>query len=204
MWGPPRSRPRGDAFSATKTFPGFFFLREKKQELVQSGKRGETTLLLPLGCSVLCFVHTHGERRKGKAKRMHWLIGYAAKANCRGQQPFPAAEKAGLSLAQLRRRLCAGFFQCLKGEGGSSSFFLSLFSPLSLPIPIPPDSLHSHPKICDDGGLKSRERLIISLIITSITYNYSKTSLIRINWEENQFKFLTSWQITFKLRFYCF
>lgn len=31
MWGPPRSRPRGDTSSATKTFPLFFFFFKRKE-----------------------------------------------------------------------------------------------------------------------------------------------------------------------------
>lgn len=124
----------------------FFFLREKKQELVQNGKRRETTLLLPLGCSVLCFVCTHGERGKGKAKKMHWLIGYAAKASCRGKQPFPAAEGAGLSLAQ-EEAVC--WLLPVLEEGGRELFFFSLsLSPTFPPHPhsswlppLPPSNL---------------------------------------------------------------
>lgn len=93
-----------------------------------------------------------------------------------------------------------------EGESGIPASLPLLHPPLPLP-PTPPTSLHARLpplKSVMMEVVKSRERLIISLIITSIIYNYSKTSLIWINWEKNQSKFVTSWQITFKLQFYYF
>lgn len=103
-------------------------------------------------------------------------------------------------------RLGAGacFFQRLdEGEGEIGG--LSSLSATTLPsIPPSPSIPTPFPKTCNDGGSEKQQRLIISLITTSIIYNYSKTSLIWINWEKNQSKFVTSWQITFKLQFYYF
>lgn len=122
-------------------------------------------------------------RQQGSSQRLAADRGLAAGQPFRASQGSSPAScrppQGGLGAVQGGGWGC--YSQCL-GEGESTVASLLPSPSPPLPAPIPPAPSTPLPlKSAMMEVVKSRQRLIISLIITSIICNYSKTLLISIN-----------------------